>query len=298
MRYWEARTVWGNITHSTRNLVGALLLYGSSSDSDNKNNNNSNNHHLDPKNRNRDGAIRWGSSFCVACKHFIRSNHDYPINEFAGFLTNDQIIQLKDSNHSPLFAASMCRQYLLKMFYIDSSTPPGLAHAYTIRLQECETYISSLVEAISGMEKIRSTPLPIAYVTHLRTFLFAYCILLPYIWVSEWSWGTIPLCAFTTFALFGIEGASSEVEIPFRKERPNHLAMDAYCLVIMDSILGLVVHDANMHIQGGVTEYDNYYTDEDDDDGNDNCDSDGNVDADEKNHHTTIKEDNVDDIVV
>ena len=110
MRYWEARTVWGNITHSTRNLVGALLLYGSSSDTDNNNN------HLDLKNRNRnrDGAIRWGSSFCVACKHFIRSNHDYPINEFAGFLTNDQIIQLKDSNHSPLFAASMCRQYLLK----------------------------------------------------------------------------------------------------------------------------------------------------------------------------------------
>ena len=53
----------------------------------------------------------------------------------------------------------------------------------------------------------------------------------------------------------GIEGASSEVEIPFSKARPNHLALDAYCLVIMDSVLGLVVRDANMHIQGrkGIT---------------------------------------------
>ena len=55
--------------------------------------------------------------------------------------------------------------------------------------------------------------------------------------------------------LAGIEGASSEVEIPFSKARPNHLALDAYCLVIMDSVLGLVVQDANMHIQGrkGIT---------------------------------------------
>jgi predicted membrane chloride channel (bestrophin family) len=313
MRFWEARTLWGNITHNTRNLVGALLLYGSSSsqsssngndnDNTNKNNNNSNNNN-NPNNNNRrkyrDGAIRWGTSFCVSCKHFIRSNHDYPINEFAGFLSHDQIVQLQDSNHSPLFAASMCRHYLSKMFHIDHTTPPGLAHAYTIRLQECEKYVSSLVEQVSGMEKIRSTPLPIAYTTHLRTFLFAYCILLPYIWVGEWSWATIPLCAFTAFALFGIEGASSEVEIPFRKERPNHLAMDAYCLVIMDSVLGLVVHDANMHIQGGVTEYDDYDTDEDDDDDDDDDDDNNNCDGDanKMNHHTMMNEDNVDDVAV
>ena len=76
---------------------------------------------------------------------------------------------------------------------------------YGLRCQECEAYVSALIEQVSGLEKIRSTPLPIAYVTHLRTFLFAYCILLPYIWVSEWSWLTIPLVGFTFFAVRPIQ---------------------------------------------------------------------------------------------
>ena len=217
-------------------------------------------------------------------------------------MSRDQITRLRDANHAPLFAAAMCRHYLSKMFFIDEHTSAGLAHAYSIRLQECESYVSQLVAQVSGMEKIRSTPLPIAYVAHLRTFLFAYCVFLPYVWVSEWAWATIPLCAFTAFALLGIEGASSEVEIPFRKERPNHLALDAYCLVILDSVLGLVVHDANMHIQGrkgkasattttkeGQMMMNGYDSDDDDDDDDD---EDVDDDDDEENDDDD-KEENV-----
>ena len=232
MRYWEARGLWGNLAHNTRNLVGNLLMYGSHS----------------PKHR--DSAIQWGSSFCVAAKHFIRFGQEYPPDEFAGFLTASQVARVRDSNHAALFAASMCRHYLSKIFPVDANTPPGLAHAHVVRQQQCEIYVAEMVKQVSGMEKIRSTPLPIAYVAHLRTFLLAYCLFLPYVWVTEYSWSTIPVVAFTAFALLGIEGASSEVEIPFSKDRPNHLALDAYCLVILDSVLGLVVHDANMHMQG------------------------------------------------
>jgi len=256
MRYWEARTMWGNLAHITRNLVGTLLLYGAHS----------------PKHR--DSAIKWGSSFCLAAKHFIRSEREYNEDEFAGVLTSSQIARLKNSNHSALFAASMCRYYLNKIFPVDEHTPLGLAHAHTIRLQECDRYVADMVRQVSGMEKIRSTPLPIVYVTHLRTFLFIYLMFLPYSWVSEWNWSTIPLVAFTAFALLGIEGASSEVEIPFSKERSNHLALDAYCLVILDSVLGLVVHDANMHMQGrkgnGVPlNFSQNFDSEDDDDDDD-----------------------------
>ena len=89
--------------------------------------------------------------------------------------------------------------------------------------------------------------------------------------------------------LAGIEGASSKVEIPFSKARPNHLALDAYCLVIMDSVFGLVVQDANMHIQGrkGITRKNNSGTscNNNSDDGSNNCndsnDSDSSYDTDD-----------------
>lgn len=231
MRFWEARGHWGAITHVTRNLVSGIIMYCRHSP------------------QHRDMAIRWASTFCVATMHHIRSEREYSFDELAGFLPADQVLKLKDASHSALFAASMCRYHLRKAFHIDSYTAPALAHAYSIQMMGLDEQVGKLVEQVSGMEKIRSTPLPIAYVSHLRTFLFTYLCFLPYVWVTDWGWTTVPLVGFTAFALFGIEGASSEVEIPFDRSRPNHLALDAYCMIVLDSVQGLVVHDANMQMQ-------------------------------------------------
>ena len=246
VRFWEARSLWGNVTHNTRNLVGGILMYCGHSPQD------------------RDMAIRWASAFCIAAMHFIRSEHEYNQDEFAGFLSRDQVSKLQDANHAPLYAAGMVRHYLRRAFRIDSNTNPNLAHAYANQMNTLEKFVSELVSNVSGMEKIRSTPLPIAYVAHLRTFLFCYCLFLPYVWVKEWGWATVPLVAFTAFALFGIEGSSSEAEIPFDRSRPNHLALDAYCLVILDSVQGIVVHDANMDMQGKQDEFDEEYEEDED----------------------------------
>ena len=178
--------------------------------------------------------------------HFIRSEYEIATEELAGFLSRDQIDRMQDANHAPLYAAAMCRFYMKKLFKVDAETPPSVAHAYSVQMYLLEEQLNSLVAQVSGMEKVRSTPLPIVYVTHLRTFLFAYCLLIPYVWVVVFGWSTVALVAFAAFALLGIEGGSSECEIPFDRSRANHLAMDGYCLVILDAIQGLVVHDANL----------------------------------------------------
>mmetsp|Transcript_8461 Transcript_8461/g.20368 ORF Transcript_8461/g.20368 Transcript_8461/m.20368 type:complete len:446 (+) Transcript_8461:146-1483(+) len=241
LRFWEARGYWGAVTHLTRNLVSGILMYCRHSP------------------QHRDQAIRWASAFCVASMHFIRSEHEYNYDELAGFLTESQINRMKDANHAALFAASMCRYHLHKAFRIDAFTAPQKAHAYAIQLNELESRVGRLVEQVSGMEKIRSTPLPVAYVTHLRTFLFTYLCFFPYAWVDDWGWTTVPMVAFTAFALFGIEGCSSEVEIPFNRSRANHLALDAYCMIILESVQGLIVQDANLCTQ---TELDQSFLEE------------------------------------
>ena len=228
--------MWGNVTHNTRNLVAGILV------------------HCRHSPVYRDNAIRWAASFCVAAMHFIRSEHDIPADELAGVLTKSDISKMADANHAPLYAASMVRYYLRQALLPDkargiggsSSMPPHLYYANAVQMTHLEELVNSMISQVSGMERVRSTPLPIVYVTHLRTFLFTYLMVLPYVWVESWGWATIPLVAFAAFALVGIEGASSECEIPFAKDRPNHLAMDAYCMVILDSVQGLVVHDANL----------------------------------------------------
>ena len=240
MRFWEARGLWGNVTHNTRNLVSEILMYCDEASTNQKD---------------RDMAIRWSSAFCVAAMHFIRSEHEYNPDELAGFLSREQILKLQEASHAPLYAASMVRYYLKRALPISAELPQQIAHAHAIQLKEIEKFVSALIAQVSGMEKIRSTPLPITYVAHLRTFLLTYLLFLPYVWVKEWAWATVPLIGFTAFALLGIEGASSEVEIPFDRSRPNHLALDAYCMIILDSVQGLVVHDANIHTQMAQDEY-------------------------------------------
>lgn len=230
--------MWGNVTRVSRSLVSAILTHCK--------------HHPTY----RDNAIRWAGAYCVACMHFIRREPKIPTAELAGFLKRPELDKMEHTEHAPLYVASQVRYYLQKALVVDESTPAGMAHARTTQMIYLETLIDKLIDQISGMERIRSTPMPVVYTAHLRTFLFVYMVFLPYGWVQEWDWMTVPLVSFTAFALFGIEGASSEVEIPFNKHRPNHLALDAYCVTILDNIQHLVIHNANLDMQEQQNEED------------------------------------------
>ena len=57
----------------------------------------------------RDNAIRWGTAYCCCCKHYIRSDRTFSDAEFSGYLSRERIAQLRESNHAPVLAASVCR---------------------------------------------------------------------------------------------------------------------------------------------------------------------------------------------
>jgi predicted membrane chloride channel (bestrophin family) len=92
------------------------------------------------------------------------------------------------------------------------------------------------MNCFGAMERIRATPLPVVYVAHLRTFLLLHLLLFPYVFGPVQKWATIPLTMITAFAFLGIEGASMEVENPFKKGRVNSLSMDAFAQVLIQNI--------------------------------------------------------------
>lgn len=231
MRFWEARGMWGDITKYSRSLVSMILV------------------HCNHDEKFRDMAIKWVGAYAIAVIHFIRNDDEIPTNELCGFLERVDIRRMEDSNHYALYAACRIRYALARAMKVSEDIPVQVAHARTVQLSLMEEKINQLISQVSGMEKIRSTPLPTVYVSHLRTFLFLYLIFLPYIWVEQWEWATIPLMAFTAFALMAIEGAATECEVPFRKDRSNHLAMEAYCMILLNNIQGLVVQAANMDME-------------------------------------------------
>lgn len=108
-----------------------------------------------------------------------------------------------------------------------------LSPARSGELRQHEKLLDFIIQQIGISENVRNTPLPLVYVTHLRTFLMIYLLILPYLTESLWKWFTIPIVSITAFMFLGIEGASAEVEQPFEKGKVNDLDLDNYCLQIM-----------------------------------------------------------------
>ncbi|KAI9237033.1 MAG: Bestrophin/UPF0187 [Podila humilis] len=88
--------------------------------------------------------------------------------------------------------------------------------------------INSMTDIFTNMERIVFTPIPLAYSIHLRQVVYLYTLALPFTFVTQLSWGTVPLMALCSFTLFGVEGIGREIENPFGKDS-NDLHMDEFC---------------------------------------------------------------------
>jgi len=228
LRWWETRRMWGAIVAHIRVLTGEIC------------------EHLNHSPKLRDRAVAWTAAFLVASKQILRGEKYISGDELAGILTPVEVSLLQAAKHPPLYASGEVRHAIQRALHIDHSTPDGIATSWSSIARSLETSINELIHNIGGMERVRVTPLPIVYVSHLRTFLLVYLLSLPYLYGHLWGYFTVPAVFVTSFALLGIDGASAECECPFQKNRVNHLDMEAYCLTAMNSILQILIHAADM----------------------------------------------------
>lgn len=190
----------------------------------------------------RDAVCAWACAFAALSKRRMRGPSGDDGQQLAALLPPDCAAAAAASPHPPLFAANGARAALraalgpaavLRACAPQRQPPaaaaPGgddaarllLAHAavagphYAAVLRTLETHVDELVGCVGGLERVRGTPLPVVYVSHLRTFLIGYLMLIPLVFLSSWRWGTVPAMALVSFALLGVEGAASECERPF-----------------------------------------------------------------------------------
>ena len=228
-RFWMARMAWGIIIASSRSLVGGVLA------------------HCSHNPEHRDEVIRWVTAFSVSLVHFMRKRPQHP-GTFLGILNEKEVEHLGTLVHAPLYAAERIRVNLAKGFFYDENTPLGVAHGRSQRLAHLERELDILILQMGALERIQATPLPLVYVTHLRTFLLCFLLALPYVWQGSLGYGTIPFVIITSYAMLGLEGAAMECESPFKKGRPNHLSMDAFCLIVLRDVQQLITNNADMEI--------------------------------------------------
>ncbi|KAG1734207.1 Bestrophin, RFP-TM, chloride channel-domain-containing protein [Suillus paluster] len=83
---------------------------------------------------------------------------------------------------------------------------------------------NQLVDALTGLERILTTPIPFSYSIHLWLVTLVYCLALPFQVWSTLKWFTIPATVLASFIFFGFLVAGEEIE----RYDKNDLNMDHF----------------------------------------------------------------------
>lgn len=87
--------------------------------------------------------------------------------------------------------------------------------------------LNALVDSLTGLERILTTPIPFSFSVHLWTVTLVYCAALPFQIVKSLDWITIPGTAIAAFIFTGFIVAGEEIENPFGFDR-NDLNLDHF----------------------------------------------------------------------
>ncbi|CAJ1369267.1 unnamed protein product [Effrenium voratum] len=211
VRFYDARAAAGKLIELCRVLAGEAVHFASHDKAA------------------CDEICRWIVAFPVCTRNFLRGQDS--VGELHGVLDLTQLAALQKAPVQTLFACDRIRAATLRAARSNQKDP---APVVAVMLQTMEGHIGTLTGSMGAMERINNTPLPFAYVSHLRTCLVVYLLGLPWMLKTD-SWWSVPLVLLVSYALLGIEAAAVACERPFR-DQANHLPFDQFARVVADNV--------------------------------------------------------------
>jgi len=208
-RFWEGRKLWGGIVNETRNLARLSKVLIASQDP-----------------RLHSEIVRWTIAFCYAAMHSLRGRKD--IGPMAEVLPKGSVKCALDAQHTPLWIATRITQLIndaRKKGYVD-----------TVQAQALDNNTQLLIDYIGGCERIVKTPLPFAYVVHLRRALILYTFTLPFALLKDLGWAMVAAVFIVAYVFFGIEEIGVQIEDPFGYD-DNDLPLERICNTIENNLL-------------------------------------------------------------
>jgi putative membrane protein len=209
-RYWEGRKLWGGIVNETRNLIRGASI------------------HMPGDPELLENLTRWTALFPWTVMSTLRDEAD--VGPIAKELPEVEQAALKTAQHPALLASQRMTGFL------QLALRQGLIT--DVVFASLDANIQQLVGYLGGCERIRKTPLPFAYVVHLRRALIIYCFTLPFALVETFGWFTVLDILCVAYTYFGIEEIGVEIEGPFGNDA-NDLPMQDICETIQRNLYAL-----------------------------------------------------------
>lgn len=202
-RFWEGRKLWGGIVNESRNLARVAVV------------------HLDADRALRDEVVTWTAAWAYAAMFNLRGERG--LGPVADRLPPEDVEAVVAASHVPLAVAARVTSRLVE------ARDRGLISDYI--LIDIDQNVQQLIDFLGGCERIRKTPLPFAYMVHVRRALILYGFALPFALVNDFGWETVLVTLIVSYIFFGIEEIGVEIEDPFGRD-DNDLPLESICATI------------------------------------------------------------------
>lgn len=212
-RFWEGRKQWGSIVNESRNLARTASV------------------HLAAEPSLVREALLWTAALPWSIMHRLRGRQVVAPPNLMGALPAEAVAEVETHRHLPVAVARRITSLLAE------AKRRGLISDYL--LTSIDDNVQILVDCLGACERIHNTPLPFAYVVHLRRALILYCFTLPFALIGRFGWLTIPATFILSYILFGIEEIGVEIEDPFGDDE-NDLPLEKICVTIEQNVSELL----------------------------------------------------------
>lgn len=223
-RFWEGRKCWGTLVNNVRNLARQIWIATAELEVDDQ--------------ENKVLTLHLLVAFAVATKLHLRA--EFVNSELEELINASKYSELKTVNNPPLKIAFWIEDYLQQQYRRQCIN--------TYQLSTMQNLLSSMIDTLGGCERILKTPIPLAYVIHLKQLLLIYCLLLPFQLVNDLGWWTGAIVGLISFTLFGIEEIGVEIENPFGYDF-NDLPLDSICNTMLRNIKDLIAFTPSVDLE-------------------------------------------------
>ncbi len=226
-RWWEGRKQWGALVNNCRNL--AILVQTSF-----------------PKNdlSSRTFMAVHISNFCIAFKEHLREGTK--LEELID-VSREELTVYESKDHVPNHIALEIQQCLHDAYRAEAIGPED--H------RNMKEQWQSLLDILGACERIKKTPIPFSYAVHIRLFILAYTVLLPFALVASFEYWTVPLVMFIFYAFMGVQMMAEEIEDPFGLDC-NDLPTGTIAHTIKNNVFEILENKSHQGLRLELHDYD------------------------------------------
>jgi putative membrane protein len=212
-KWWEARKEVGNLVNVSRNM--AITLNG----------------FLPKENSEKHKIAHLIASFAFVMKGHLRNNVKM---QEVHILEDEDYKIIEKAHHKPTAIANIIMSKIEDLWL--NKKISDMQQVVLVN------QVTAMVDTVGKCERIKNTPIPIAYAFLLKFFIVLYVMILPFGLLDELRWWSVPLSLILYYIMMSIVMTAEEIEDPFGKDL-NDLPMDEIAANIRKNIMEIVKYE-------------------------------------------------------